>query len=161
MKQKYKENQPAPSSNEKESDTPFMGIPDIYVDYEFPSLLRRIKALVIDLVVLLIIFSISALLINFIGGAPGWVRASIFIFMFYIYDPVFIAFNGATIGHAIMNMKVKRFKNPHKNMSLIMAVSRFFFKSILGWLSFLTVTFDKRKRAIHDKLTGSIVYIKY
>jgi uncharacterized RDD family membrane protein YckC len=137
-----------------------MDIEDIYKNYEFPSLALRIKALFVDVLVMLIIFAVGATIIDFVGGAPNWVRGTILIFMLYFYDPFFTSFNGGTLGHYLMGLRVKRFISPTKNITLLAALFRFFIKGMLGWLSFLTVTSHARKRAIHDLVSGSIVFIK-
>lgn len=77
--------------------------------------------------------------------------------MIYLYDPIFTSFTGGTLGHKLMKLKVKKFEQSDKNISLISAFLRFLVKGMLGWVSFLTVTGNKNKRAIHDVVSGSII----
>jgi uncharacterized RDD family membrane protein YckC len=103
------------------------------------------------------IFSIASILIDKIDEFPTWLRVAIFVFCLYIYDPLLIAQAGGTIGHHILGIRVKKVKQPEKNLNMLQASIRFITKLTLGWLSFLTVTGSKRKLAIHDMASGSIV----
>lgn len=124
---------------------------------QFPSLVTRIKALFIDGVIVLAIFTVTSLGIDAFGDIPDFAKGAIAIFMFYLYDPLLTHFTGSTLGHKVMNLKVRRYEEPEKRISLGHAFLRFIAKGGLGWISFLTVTGDKRKRAIHDFASGSII----
>ena len=132
----------------------------LYGDTIFPSLVTRVKAVMVDFIIILIIFSVASVLIDKIGETPTWVRVVIFVFCIYIYDPLLITLAGGTIGHHIMGIRVKKVKQPAKNINMLQASIRLIVKFTLGWLSFLTVTGSKRKRAIHDMASGSIVVYK-
>lgn len=124
---------------------------------QFPSLLARVKALVLDSLVILFVFSTLSVLINSLGDIPSFLKGFILIFMIYLYDPLLTSFFGATLGHRIMGLTVRRYNNHDLKISLGKALIRFFLKLLLGWISFLTVTSNKQKRAIHDLVSGSIV----
>lgn len=143
--------EPLPGTIEEDkSDTLYNGV-------IFPSLLSRVKALFVDIVIMLAIFTVTTLIIDTVGAVPSFVRGSIAIFMFYLYDPILTSFTGSTLGHKAMNLKVRKYNDPEKRISLGQAFVRFLTKGFLGWLSFLTVTGNKRKRAIHDMTSGSII----
>ncbi|GCC51819.1 RDD family protein [Chryseotalea sanaruensis] len=127
---------------------------------QFPSLLSRVKALILDSLVILFVFSIVSVLINLLGDIPSFLKGFILIFMFYLYDPLLTSFFGATLGHRIMSLTVRKYNNHDLKISLGKALLRFFLKLFLGWISFLTVTSSKQKRAIHDIVSGSIVIYK-
>jgi uncharacterized RDD family membrane protein YckC len=122
-----------------------------------PSLVARIKALFIDILVMLLIFSATSFFISLFGSVPSIVRAFVFIFMIYLYEPVLTAFTGSTLGHKVMRLKVRKYNNPENKISIAQALFRHVIKGLLGWLSFLTVTGNEHKRAIHDLASGSIV----
>jgi uncharacterized RDD family membrane protein YckC len=128
-----------------------------YDDITFPSLVVRIKALFIDLVIVLVIFTTTALVIDTLGEIHSFVKGFILIFMLYLYDPILTSLSGSTLGHKAMNLKVRRYRDPERKISLGQALLRFFVKGSLGWISFLTVTGNSRKRAIHDLASGSIM----
>lgn len=125
-----------------------------------PNLVVRIKAVFIDLVILLLVFAVTSLIMDAAGNVSPFIKGSIAIFMLYLYDPIFTAFTAGTIGHKIMKLKIKQLKDSDKNISLFAALLRFLVKASLGWISFFTVTGNTNKRAIHDLASGSIMLRK-
>jgi uncharacterized RDD family membrane protein YckC len=123
----------------------------------YPGLPERIKALVIDVGVLLIVFLLAFNIIDFIGGAPGYIRGAILLFMFFLYDPLMVGFFGFTIGHYFMKLRVRDNGNPSKKLLLPLAFLRSFIKGSIGWMSFLTIGFNDRRRAFHDMASGAVV----
>lgn len=57
----------------------------------------------------------------------------------------------------IMGLRVKNESNEEKNILFHKAILRYLVKSSLGWISLLTVSGNKKKKAIHDKVAGSVV----
>ena len=130
------------------------------IDYDaqqLPDLLTRVKAVFIDAISILLIFTLTSWIINNVGDLPAWIRAFIFIFMIYLYEPTLVTLIGGTIGHKFVNIKVVNYNNPDKRINFIQASLRFITKYFLGWISFITISFSKHKRAIHDSIGNSIV----
>lgn len=88
----------------------------LFENYTFPPLVKRVKALFIDSLVMLVIFFIAYSIIQAIGDAPGWLRGFIIIFMFFLYDPLFVAFLGGTLGHHAMKIRIRRINDPEKKI---------------------------------------------
>lgn len=128
-----------------------------YANAEFPSLLKRIQAMFIDVIIILAAFIGVTIFTDKFGDIPGSVKAVMLLFMFFLYDPLLTAFTGSTIGHKIMGLTVRKFDDPNRNISFGYALIRFATKSFLGWISFLTVTSNKYKRALHDMAGGSVI----
>ena len=129
----------------------------IYGGTALPSLLVRVKALFVDVCIMLLVFTATTLFIDSFGDIPDFTKGFILIFMFFIYDPLLTSLTGSTLGHKLMKLKVRRYEEPERKISLWQASLRFFMKGMLGWISFLTVTGTKHKRAIHDLTSGSII----
>lgn len=124
---------------------------------EYPSLLKRIQAAFIDVVILILfMWGISDYFAS-LENVSGNVRIGTYIFIFYLYEPLFVSLFGGTLGHRHMGVRVKRESNEKRNLNIFAALFRFFIKWLLGWLSFLTVSNDPKKRAIHDKAARSVV----
>ena len=77
-----------------------------------------------------------------------------FLFIFLVYDPFFTSIFGGTVAHFINKIRVKREKAESKNILFPLALIRYVFKTLLGWVSLLTITgnhycptFDKAKVA--------------
>ena len=124
--------------------------------YELPTIKTRYISILIDVICLsLIVFGISTLFER-IANISGLVRGITLVIVIILYEPILVTL-GCTIGQLLMNIRVRDFRNPEKRLSFHLVIFRFIIKTILGWLSFLTVTFNINRRAIHDLASGSIM----
>ncbi|MFQ5334671.1 MAG: RDD family protein [Flavobacteriales bacterium] len=124
-----------------------------------PSVLRRVVALIIDFLVIMLVFVLASIAFERLGEVPVWMRAFVFIFMWYLYDPVLTAYF-VTLGQYVAGIRVRKYSDGSQRISLSMAIVRFIIKSPLGWISFITIPFTEGRRAVHDLLSGSIVLKK-
>lgn len=125
----------------------------------YPSLLKRIQAIFIDFLIILAVFVLTSLLLGTEESSIG-LKVGVFVFSVYLYEPVLVAFTGGTLGHRLLGLRVKNYHDQDRNISLLSAFGRVIVKGLLGWLSFITITFNPQKRGIHDIATGSIVRLK-
>lgn len=123
----------------------------------YATLPDRIKAALIDSVLLIIVMFILSEMLSQFENVPSYIRMLIFVFLFILYDPLFISLFGATIGHSYCNISVKKENNFNKNIAFPQAVIRYILKITLGWISLLTTNGNEKKKAIHDYAVGSIV----
>lgn len=130
--------------------------PDYSKVYILPSLRTRYTSMLIDVLIIVLIALGATQLFETIGSVPNWIRAGMFLLVFLFYEPVLISL-GCTIGQLLLNIRVRKFENPLKKLSLQMALVRFIVKAILGWLSFITIIFNVNRQAIHDLASGSIM----
>ncbi|MEM6343246.1 MAG: RDD family protein [Bacteroidota bacterium] len=126
----------------------------------FPSLKERVQAVLLDGFIILFIAFICFSGLDSLGFADSPLKAPLFILLFVFYDPLMVAFAGGTIGHKMSNLEVKRSENHEKNINLLLAILRFASKTLLGWISLLTITGNVEKRAIHDFVGMSVVLKK-
>jgi uncharacterized RDD family membrane protein YckC len=124
---------------------------------EYPRVFLRVKAVVIDSIMLLIFMLIAFFIFSAFPDAPEEIRMAVFIFIFGLYDPLFTSIFGGTFGHMIIGIRVKRVRNENKNIIFPLALIRFILKFSLGWVSLLTVMFNKKGKAIHDMVVNSVV----
>lgn len=133
--------------------------PEISIEQKplvYPSIAERIKSSVIDGVFIIFIMSVIAMLFDEFENVPNWIRATLFIGLFFIYEPVAQTL-GYTLGNYIMEIRVRSETFPEQRINIIQAFMRFGFKSLLGWLSFFTVRSNPQRRAIHDMMSGSVM----
>jgi uncharacterized RDD family membrane protein YckC len=124
---------------------------------EYPSLLKRVKAAFIDIVAIILFMYGTSDLFSLFEQVPDSFRISAFIFIWILYDPIWVSLLGGTIGHRYMGIRVKKERNELKNISFPAAVFRYFVKSTLGWFSYLTMSGSQKKKALHDNAVGSVV----
>ena len=123
--------------------------------YEYPRLVRRYKALLIDGLLLLTTLIIIMLLVQ-----DSEIRTTIMVssglILLLTYEPILTAYS-KTIGQRMMRIRVGRHGRPLEKISLINAYIRWFTKGLLGWLSFITIHFNPENRAIHDLASDSVM----
>lgn len=124
---------------------------------KYARLSTRVKAAVLDGIVLMILIYSATEILNLFDTVSNYVRISIFIFIFLLYEPLLVSIFGATVGHFFSDIVVKKAKDEKKNISFPVAVIRFILKATLGWLSLLTINGSEKAQAIHDSVVNSVV----
>jgi len=127
---------------------------------EYPPAGTRVKAAIIDFLLMLLVFTLTAYVIDAIGGAPNWLRASIFVLMVYLYDPLAVGLRGGTLGHHLLGVEVRSHSNQEKRINLLIATLRVMVKYVLGGISVLVSYSRKDHRALHDLICDSVVIYK-
>jgi uncharacterized RDD family membrane protein YckC len=128
---------------------------ETFKDFDYPYLLTRIKASLIDGVVLACFLGFLLALTPNPESRP--IAAVIFAITVLLYEPVLLSIFSATIGHTLMGIKVINFIDNNRKLNILQGIIRVFTKYILGWLSFLTINFNNGHRAIHDYLSSGVV----
>ena len=123
----------------------------------YPILVERIKAIVVDSIVIIVFMFITAFIFSQFDNITANSRKIAFIFIFILYDPLFTSIFGGTLGHMMLGIRVKRESNEMKNIIFPLAFIRYIVKAFLGWVSLLTISGSKKRKAIHDYLVGSVV----
>lgn len=122
---------------------------------DLPYLIDRVKAAFVDLVVLILLMWAASRAFEAMGYAGGeWRLAAIAVV--FLYEPLLVA-TGGTLGHRAQKLRVRRLSDPSRNIGLGVSLLRYIVKVPLGVISFLTVSSDPLKRAMHDKSAGSVV----
>ena len=126
----------------------------------YPGILERIKAILVDTIIIIVLMFIVSHIFSSIGKVPDNWKMIALIFIFILYDPLFTSIFGGTIGHMVLGIRVKKERDPTKNILFPMALIRYIFKTLLGWISLLTVSSNTKGKAIHDMIAGSVVVYK-
>lgn len=130
--------------------------PNQEIDFiQYPSLTDRIKSSLIDFIFVLFLMSCIAVALDNFIEVPDGLRAGLFIFLFFVYEPLAHTF-GFTLGNYIMGIRVRQLSATDKKVNILQAYLRFIVKTILGWLSFFTIHSNKKRRAIHDIASGTV-----
>jgi uncharacterized RDD family membrane protein YckC len=127
----------------------------------YGSFRSRVRALLIDMIV--VVVSIAALIAFAAAtdGVPGTGRVAV-IGMFallFLYEPLMVWRFGGTIGHRRANLRVVD-DATGGTPGFLRAVARFVIKGFLGLPSFVTMALTRRHQAVHDTLTGTTVRIR-
>jgi uncharacterized RDD family membrane protein YckC len=129
-------------------------------EQEYPGVLARVKAVIVDGGILLLMMVGASMAFAAFGEVPESAKIVAVIFTFILYDPLLTSLFGGTLGHMLIGIRVKRESDEEKNILFTSAVVRFLLKGLLGWISLLTVMGNERRKAIHDYVAGSVVVYK-
>ena len=122
----------------------------------YPALIKRVQSIFIDTVFIVgLMFAFSAILSSF-EHVPDWLRMSVFILIWVVYEPLCVTL-GCTVGNYIIGLRVRNNSNINERIDIIRAVIRYGLKVMLGWISFVTIHSNDKKRAIHDLAVGSVM----
>jgi uncharacterized RDD family membrane protein YckC len=125
------------------------------MEEKYPLLLTRIKSLTVDSLILISCMFLFSEILGMFENVPNWVRMSLLASLL-LYEPLCTTF-GATIGNDKMNIRVRKNSDTTQRINLLQALVRFVLKMVFGWFSFITLFTSKKKRAIHDILTGTVM----
>ncbi|MBS1512743.1 MAG: RDD family protein [Bacteroidetes bacterium] len=89
----------------------------------------------------------------------GVIKAITFACIWGVYEPVCMI-SGATLGNYLIGIRVRKYSDTNKRISIFQAYVRFIVKVLLGWISFLTIGMNKERRAIHDLVAGTVMIEK-
>ncbi len=124
----------------------------------YPSMLNRLQAMFFDFWIIVAI--VMLLFVNFFDMYEErlvGLKIILFLIILFIYDPIG-AMTGGTIGYRTMGMKIRR-EDGISRISIAQAYKRSFVKFLLGMLTFFWIGSDPKRRALHDKVAGTVVLL--
>jgi uncharacterized RDD family membrane protein YckC len=125
----------------------------------FVKISRRVKAVLVDGVVLGLFFFATVGVVKLLGIENSDYEAMLIFTVAASFEPFFLAFTGGSVGHHLVGLKVRRAEYD-KKINLFQAYARFFTRAIFGFASLVTILTTKKYQAVHDLLVGSIVVYK-
>jgi uncharacterized RDD family membrane protein YckC len=132
----------------------------VYHSISTPSFLVRIKSMIIDVLVTVLLMYIATLVLETLKADSDVMHSLAFVLVF-LYEPISTTLN-RTLGQAIMGIRVRNYdalseNGIYKNINFPFSLFRFIVKTLLGWVSFVTIHSDLDSRAIHDKVANSVM----
>ena len=125
------------------------------MEEKYPQLTDRIQSTFIDTIVIVILMFAFASILDRFEHVPDWVRIAMLIAII-LYEPLCMTF-GCTLGNYFKKIRVRRIADTTKHINIFRAIIRYPIKVMLGWISFLTINGNAKKRAIHDLASGSVM----
>ncbi|MEZ4688256.1 MAG: RDD family protein [Bacteroidia bacterium] len=121
---------------------------------------ERFQALMIDAVLIFFVEYLAFSGLDNLGMEDSAVKMPLYILLFALYEPLLVTLTGGTVGHHVAKIMVRKASDPEKKLNIVQAVIRFAMKVLLGWVSLLTITANKEKRALHDLVGNAVVLSK-
>ena len=128
------------------------------MENQYPSLVHRIQSLFIDLLFIIVLMFVFSSIFDHFGDPPDWVRVALFVGIWAIYEPLCVVF-GCTLGQYIKGLRVKSHEDTNRRINIFSSYLRYVLKTLLGWVSFLTINTNAERRAIHDLASGSVMVL--
>lgn len=125
------------------------------MEEKYPLMLERIQSMLIDSVLIIACMIIFSDILSNFKNVPNWLRAVLLISLF-LYEPIATTFGG-TIGNNIKGIRIRKNADEAQSINIFQAIIRYFFKLLLGWLSFISIFSSNKKRAIHDIISGTVM----
>jgi len=122
----------------------------------YPRLIKRVRAVLIDSVVVPLAAVASFAAGYGLGVTETWARALFVAIPILALEPGLVAWTRGTIGHHIVGIQVTKSDGVSK-LNFFVASIRTAVKFILGWFSFIFVLTTSRHQAIHDLVVASVV----
>ena len=123
---------------------------------KYPELKLRIQSTFVDLILVVILMFAFASILEKFQDVPDWVRIVLFAGLFIVYEPLSMTL-GCTLGNYLNGIRVRKEADSTKRINILQAIIRYPIKVALGWISFLTISSNPRRRAIHDLLSGTVM----
>ena len=114
---------------------------------KYPELKLRIQSTFIDLILVVILMFAFASILEKFQDVPDWVRIVLFAGLFIVYEPLSMTL-GCTLGNYLNGIRVRKEADSTKRITVLQAIIRYPIKVALGWISFLTISSNPRRRAI-------------
>ncbi len=125
------------------------------MEEKYPQLTERIQSTFIDTILIIILMFVFTSISDKFENMPDVVKMAMYACII-LYEPICMAF-GCTLGNYIKGIRVRKESDTTKHISILQAIIRYPVKVLLGWVSFLTINGNSRKRAIHDFASGSVM----
>lgn len=122
----------------------------------YPKLIDRVQSTLIDTVFIVVLSLVFANILEKFDIVQVNVKIIIFAGIVIGYEPLCITF-GTTLGNYIKGIRVRKNADPTKRINILQAFIRYPIKLLLGWVSFLTIGTNAKRRAIHDIVSGSVM----
>lgn len=126
------------------------------MEEKYPQLSDRIQSTFIDTILIVVLMFVFANILDRFENVPEWVRILMFVGLFVAYEPICMTL-GSTLGNYFKGIRVRKNSDSSKRINIIQAIIRYPVKVFLGWISFLTINSNPRRRAIHDLVSGSVM----
>ena len=128
---------------------------NVITEIQYPSIVRRYLSSFIDGMFIIVACIIVSYIFQQNNDITVKFRVGLIILLAVTYEPVCTS-KFCTLGQKITVIRIRRLPD-YKRLGILSAFLRSIVKLFLGLISFFTIPFTKKCRAIHDFASRSIV----
>jgi uncharacterized RDD family membrane protein YckC len=125
---------------------------------EYPTILRRYMATVIDGSLVIIVFLVVSSLLQQNAIWITNLRVVTVLGFALLYEPIFTSL-GCTLGQRTVGVRVRK-REAFTRINIFTAWLRIVVKIVMGIYSFLSIPFTKERRGLHDFVAGTVVVLE-
>jgi len=126
---------------------------------QYPRLLRRVRAALIDSVLFVVLFFLWLFLVGFLESAHPAIKIAPLLIGLLILEPGLVAWTGGTPGHHSMGLRIRDSLEDRK-IGLLRATLRALVRTLLGWVSLVFILVTRRHQALHDYVSRTVVVLR-
>lgn len=119
---------------------------------------RRIKATIIDSVVVILFFAFLPVAVAQVTGTDSSLNGIMMFTALLLLEPILITYFGCTLGQHLLSIKVVMVSDGSR-CPLLLSFLRYILKTVLGSISLMFMLFTQKHQAIHDRAVGTIVLL--
>lgn len=127
-------------------------------DAIYPRLIRRVRAVLIDSVLVMLIIIVWWLTLPLLVNTDSYIKVALPLILIFILEPCMVAFTGGTPGHHIMGVKIVSARTG-TYIGVLRALIRALLRGLFGWLSFIIALTSRKHQALHDLAVGTVVIL--
>lgn len=125
----------------------------------YPVLLLRVKAAMLDsIIIAVLIFSLAYLSIV-IGISNPALKVLFIVIPVVLLEPAMIWITGGSVGHHYSGIRIVG-KDSGTNLFILNGIVRFVVKTLLGLISLVAMLLTRRHQSLHDIVSRSVVVFK-
>ena len=124
----------------------------------YPTILRRYLSTSIDSIFIISISIGVGYLFQNENEGTTYIRVIVILLLCFGYEPICTC-KCSTLGQLITGIRI-RSNETQRRISMLRAYLRIISKITFGFISFFSIIFSKRKRAIHDIIAGTVVLVR-
>ncbi|MES9993984.1 MAG: RDD family protein [Candidatus Thiodiazotropha sp.] len=129
------------------------------VEIEYPRLLRRVQAVLIDSVIFILVIFLWWAILPFLENHSAVIKLAFPLIAWTTLDPVLVATTGGTPGHHLRGIAVQTANTGHR-LGIVRSLIRALIKLVTSWWTFIFVLTSKRHQALHDLAVSSVVILR-
>ena len=126
---------------------------------EYPRLLRRVRAGLIDSMVIAGLFYVWFFSLAILEDANPKITVAALGVLLLAAEPGLVARTGGTIGHHLMGLRI-RDARADRRIGFFRATLRALLRIFLGWFSLVVVLATRQHQTVHDHASRSMVVLR-
>jgi uncharacterized RDD family membrane protein YckC len=125
----------------------------------YPKLLRRLRGLFIDGLVVPIAAIATLVALTYAGVESTWIKVAGPVLVVLLLEPVAVSMTGGSIGHHLTGIRIRK-EHVDERINVFAATVRFIVKTLFGLPAFFVAFVTRKRQGLHELAAKSLVVHK-